>query len=73
LAETQIKLIRELVYSYLQSKVINGVMSEMNLPSNVILIINTLTNLDQLGFIQMAIAKIGINKFIFYLIWFAFA
>jgi hypothetical protein len=73
LAETQIKLIRELVYSYLQSKVINGVMSEMNLPSNVILIINTLTNLDQLGFIQMAIANIGINKFIFYLIWFAFA
>jgi hypothetical protein len=48
-------------------------MSEMNLPSNVILIINTLTNLDQLGFIQMAIAKIGINKFIFYLIWFVFA
>jgi hypothetical protein len=48
-------------------------MSEMNLPSNVILIINTLTNLDQLGFIQMAIANIGINKFIFYLIWFAFA
>ncbi len=62
-----------MVYSYIQSKVINGVMSEMNLPSNVILIINTLTNLDQLGFIQMAIAKIGINKFIFYLIWFVFA
>lgn len=44
----------------------------MNLPSNVILIINTLTNLDQLGFIQMAIAQVGINKFILYLIWFAF-
>lgn len=47
-------------------------MREMRIPKNAMIIINTLTNLDKIGFVQLAIAKMGIYKWAAYCIYFLF-
>lgn len=47
-------------------------MTELNVPDNIVMIINIVSNLDKISFIQLAIAKLGVYKFLVYLIYFAF-
>jgi hypothetical protein len=47
-------------------------MSEFNVPDNIVMIINIVNNLDKISFIQLAISKLGVYKFLVYLIYFAF-
>jgi hypothetical protein len=47
-------------------------MTELNVPDNVVMIINIVNNLDKISFIQLAISKLGVYKFLVYLIYFAF-
>lgn len=42
----------------------------MDLPKDVIIAVNILTNLDSLGIIQTIIAKMGVYKFVFYVLYF---
>ena len=47
-------------------------MTELNVPDNIVMIINIVSNLDKISLIQLAIAKLGVYKFLVYLIYFAF-
>jgi hypothetical protein len=47
-------------------------MREFNVPQDVAMVINIANNLDKISFIQLAISKLGVYKFIVYLIYFAF-
>jgi hypothetical protein len=47
-------------------------MREMRIPKHTMLVINTLTNLDQIGFVQLLIAKMGVYKWAAYCIYFLF-
>ncbi len=47
-------------------------MKEFNVPKDIAMIINIANNLDKISFIQLAISKLGVYKFIVYLIYFAF-
>jgi hypothetical protein len=42
----------------------------MNLPKDIALVVNVLTNLDQISIVQMLIAKMGVYKFWAYAIYF---
>jgi hypothetical protein len=58
--------------NWIQAKFINGVMAELNVPSEIVMIVNIANNLDKIGFIQILINKMGVYKFVAYLIYFAF-
>lgn len=58
--------------NYIQSKFINGLMKELNVPRDIVTVINIANNLDKISFIQLAISKLGVYKFIVYLFYFAF-
>lgn len=47
-------------------------MREMRIPKNTMMVINIVTNLDQIGFVQLAITKMGIYKWAAYAIYFLF-
>jgi hypothetical protein len=47
-------------------------MKEMDVPRDVIFIVNIASNLDKISFVQAAIANLGVYKFVAYLIYFAF-
>jgi hypothetical protein len=72
LAEKKARVIRDWIINWIQSKFINGVMTELNVPSEIITVINLATNLDKIGFVQILISKMGVYKFVAYLIYFAF-
>jgi hypothetical protein len=64
------KIIREFISNWIQSKIINGIITRMNLPSEVVFAINVMTNLDKISIIQSLISQIGIYKYIFYVLYF---
>jgi len=45
-------------------------MDSFNLPDNVVLVISTLNNIDKITFVQILIAKLGVYKYLGYLIYF---
>ena len=44
----------------------------MNLPKEITLVVNVLTNLDKISIVQILIAKMGVYKFWAYAIYFLF-
>lgn len=63
---------RDWLLNWIQTRFINGVMSELDVPKSVVMVVNIANNLDKIGFVQMLISKLGVYKFVAYLIYFAF-
>ena len=63
---------RDWILNWIQTKFINGVMSELDVPKSVVMVVNIANNLDKIGFVQILISKLGVYKFVAYLIYFAF-
>lgn len=72
LDQKKVKVIRDWIINWIQTRFINGVMKEMNVPRDVMFIVNIANNLDKIGFIQTAINQLGVYKFVAYLVYFAF-
>jgi hypothetical protein len=72
LAEKKVGVIRDWIVNWIQAKFINGVMTELNVPSEIVMVVNIANNLDKIGFVQILISKMGVYKFVAYLIYFAF-
>jgi hypothetical protein len=72
LGEKKGKVIRDWIINWIQTKFINGVMSELDVPKSVVIVVNIANNLDKIGFVQILISKLGVYKFVAYLIYFAF-
>jgi hypothetical protein len=66
------KIIKDLVLNWIQTKIINGFLTQINAPKEVIFAVNILTNLDQISIIQAILAKMGAYKFILYVMYFGF-
>lgn len=60
------------VLNYIQSSFVNSIIERTNLPKEIALVINVLTNLDKISIVQMLIAKMGVYKFAAYAIYFLF-
>ena len=63
-------VIYNIIMNYLQTKFINEFLARSNLPKNIVMVVSTLNNLDQLSIIQFIISQLGIYKFYAYLCWF---
>lgn len=72
LAQKKGKVMRDWIINWIQTKFINGVMSELDVPKSVVMVVNIANNLDKIGFVQILISKLGVYKFVAYLIYFAF-
>lgn len=63
---------RDWILNWIQTRFINGVMSELDVPKSVVMVVNIANNLDKIGFVQTIISQLGVYKFVAYLIYFAF-
>lgn len=60
------------IQSYIQSGIVNAIIERSKLPKDIAIVVNVLTNLDQISVVQMLIAKMGIYKFWAYALYFIF-
>lgn len=60
------------IQSYIQSGIVNSIIERSKLPKDIALVVNVLTNLDQISIVQMLIAKMGVYKFWAYALYFIF-
>ncbi len=67
------RIIRDFILNWLQTQVINTVVTELNLPTNVITAINILNNIDKISIIALVLSKLGPFKFLAYIAYIALA
>lgn len=65
-------VIYNIIMNYLQTITVNEFLARSNLPKNIVMVVSTLNNLDQISIVQLLIAKLGVWKFWAYLCWFVF-
>jgi hypothetical protein len=72
MVKKKINVIKEWVESYLSSGFVDGIINEFNIPSQVGLVMRFASSLDRFSFLQMALAKWGVYKYMAYLIYLIF-
>jgi hypothetical protein len=58
--------------SYFQSGVVDGIINEFDIPTQIGLVMRIASSLDKYSFLQLALAKWGVYKYIAYAIYILF-
>ncbi len=69
LGEKKGLVIRDWILHKVQSQIINDIMVKLNVSKELVAMVNVLTNIDKLSFVQFAILKLGGFRFVAGLIY----
>lgn len=72
MGKKKVRLIKDIFLNWIKTKAINYVIENINLPNNVVMVINVINNLDNLSIIQLLTVKLGVYRFVIYAIYLAF-
>jgi hypothetical protein len=72
LGQKKTLVIRNWILNYVQGNIIDVFLNKMHVPRPVYTVVTVACNLDQISIVQIAIAKMGVYKWIAYCIYLAF-